>query len=245
MKKIIVGLVLFLTPFVAFGAGFEKDLRQGSENADVTALQIFLTAQSVYSGPITGYFGPLTLGGVKKFQVKQKISPVSGFFGPISRGIANKVLATVAGSTVVPSTPIIPSTQGNAVIPTTPAFDSTFGSPVTVPSPATTTIEVKDISTRPAYSDCGASPAESYTVAVLDQFNAPIPNQTVSYIGTAENNKEGSITTGDSGRVNFNYTAKGVADGVVSLTFSLANGMSTTTSFTITPAPTPKPAYCF
>ncbi len=40
---------------------------------EVTKLQQFLTRNGVYTGPITGYFGPLTEGGLKRFQTKYNI----------------------------------------------------------------------------------------------------------------------------------------------------------------------------
>ncbi len=38
---------------------------------EVTKLQQFLTRQGVYTGPVTGYFGPLTEAGLKRFQINQ------------------------------------------------------------------------------------------------------------------------------------------------------------------------------
>ncbi|MDP2598849.1 MAG: peptidoglycan-binding domain-containing protein, partial [Candidatus Liptonbacteria bacterium] len=51
-------------------------------------LQQVLTTQGVYTGPITGYFGPLTQAGVERFQTKYGIDPV-GEVGPITRAKLN------------------------------------------------------------------------------------------------------------------------------------------------------------
>ncbi|GEM_PF-5221237 len=80
---------LFLIPALTFGA-FGRDLTVGSRGVDVEDLQKFLTAQGVYSGPITGYFGNLTKAGVAKFQEVNGISPTAGYFGPKTRALADQ-----------------------------------------------------------------------------------------------------------------------------------------------------------
>jgi hypothetical protein len=50
------------------GYVFTTYLRVGSTGAAVTELQKHLTLDGSYSGPVTGYFGPLTQGGVETFQ---------------------------------------------------------------------------------------------------------------------------------------------------------------------------------
>src|SRR3990170_989324 len=52
---------------------FTRGLTIGSEGDDVLELQKRLTQESVYTGPITGFFGPLTFAGVKKFQQKNNL----------------------------------------------------------------------------------------------------------------------------------------------------------------------------
>ena len=64
----------------------------------VTELQKRLTAEGVYSGPITGYFGPLTFAGVKAYQKKYGISQ-TGFVGPLTRAKLNA--SQVAGVSTV------------------------------------------------------------------------------------------------------------------------------------------------
>ncbi|OGC88582.1 hypothetical protein A2419_02865 [Candidatus Adlerbacteria bacterium RIFOXYC1_FULL_48_26] len=63
---------------------FSIYLYQGLTHPDVTKLQQKLTALGVYSGPVTGYFGPLTQAAVKKFQASRGLEQV-GFVGPATR----------------------------------------------------------------------------------------------------------------------------------------------------------------
>ncbi|MFA5099078.1 MAG: right-handed parallel beta-helix repeat-containing protein [Candidatus Paceibacterota bacterium] len=77
---------------------FASDLRLGSKGDDVIELQNRLTAEGVYSGPITGYFGQLTFAGVKAYQAKYGISQV-GNVGPLTRAQLNN--SQVAGASTV------------------------------------------------------------------------------------------------------------------------------------------------
>lgn len=76
---------------------FNNYLVIGSRGDDVTELQNRLTAEGVYSGPITGYFGSLTSQGVKNFQKKYGISQV-GVVGPQTRAKLNSGVAVGTGS---------------------------------------------------------------------------------------------------------------------------------------------------
>jgi len=77
---------------------FTANLQLGMQGDAITELQKRLTAEGVYSGPITGYFGPLTLGGVKAYQKKYGISQ-TGTVGPLTRGQLNA--SQVAGVSTV------------------------------------------------------------------------------------------------------------------------------------------------
>jgi peptidoglycan hydrolase-like protein with peptidoglycan-binding domain len=68
---------------------FTSSLSVGSTGADVTALQNRLTSEGVYSGPITGTFGPLTRAAVEKYQTAHGISPI-GQVGPATRAALNQ-----------------------------------------------------------------------------------------------------------------------------------------------------------
>jgi hypothetical protein len=61
----------------------------GVADPDVTALQQRLTADGLYSGPITGYFGPLTQAAVETYQSDHGLSPV-GVVGPGTRQLLDQ-----------------------------------------------------------------------------------------------------------------------------------------------------------
>jgi len=75
---------------------FTRNLSFSLSGEDVKELQNRLTAEGVYTGPITGYFGPLTIAGVKAFQVKYGIEPV-GMVGPMTRAKLNQGFGVVLG----------------------------------------------------------------------------------------------------------------------------------------------------
>lgn len=78
---------------------FDRELGVGTRGDDVVALQQYLTDIGFYTGPITGYFGPLTEAGVKAFQSANGI-PNTGYVGP-------RTLALLNSNT----TPVIQETQ--------------------------------------------------------------------------------------------------------------------------------------
>jgi hypothetical protein len=67
---------------------FTEFLSVGSQDAQVTALQQRLTADGLYSGPITGFYGTLTEAAVEKFQSAHGIA-VKGYVGPSTRTALN------------------------------------------------------------------------------------------------------------------------------------------------------------
>ncbi len=75
---------------------FARDLSAGSTGNDVTQLQQALAASGFYSGPITGYFGPLTASAVSAFQGARGLQAV-GRVGPQTRSLLNQ------GQTAAPS----------------------------------------------------------------------------------------------------------------------------------------------
>ncbi len=75
---------------------FTNDLELGAQGDAVTELQNRLTSEGVYSGPVTGYFGQLTLAGVKSYQAKYNL-PTTGFVGPMTRAELNAALTAGPG----------------------------------------------------------------------------------------------------------------------------------------------------
>lgn len=68
---------------------FKVFIGTSSTGTEVTFLQKRLTALGVYSGPITGTYGPLTEAAVKKLQSAHGITP-AGYVGPSTRTLLNQ-----------------------------------------------------------------------------------------------------------------------------------------------------------
>jgi peptidoglycan hydrolase-like protein with peptidoglycan-binding domain len=81
------------------GGGFQftRTLKLGMSGQDVMELQNVLTAEGVYNGPVTGYFGPLTMAGVKAFQSKYGIAQ-TGTVGPLTLAKLNQLSGSVLGA---------------------------------------------------------------------------------------------------------------------------------------------------
>ena len=67
---------------------FTEFLSAGSQDAQVTELQQYLTQKGFYSGPITGFYGSLTETAVGKYQTAHGIDP-AGYVGPSTRAALN------------------------------------------------------------------------------------------------------------------------------------------------------------
>ena len=96
MKRILLlaSAVAFL-PMMALAVSFNHNLSPGTSGADVIHLQQFLVSEGMYSGPITGMFGPLTKKALIAFQEKEGISP-TGYFGPLTQAAANAAISSLS-----------------------------------------------------------------------------------------------------------------------------------------------------
>ncbi len=99
---ILLGFLLYTNIVGAAISQFNINLAWGVKNpSEITKLQVFLTEQGVYSGPITGNFLSQTYQAVRKFQTIQNVSPITGYFGPLTRAKANQIIAMSTGSPTV------------------------------------------------------------------------------------------------------------------------------------------------
>lgn len=98
----IIGSSFYAT---AAQAQITTSLDLGSTGAQVTELQTYLSTNASYypSGLVTGYFGPLTEGGVQKFQVAQSIvtsgTPASTGYGRVGPTTMARINALNGGGT--------------------------------------------------------------------------------------------------------------------------------------------------
>jgi len=80
---------------------FEKNIHRGEANAGTTELQKRLMSEGVYTGTITGIFGPETTSAVRAYQTAHNIYP-TGFVGPMTRGALDGRVLTQAELDTVP-----------------------------------------------------------------------------------------------------------------------------------------------
>ncbi len=79
-----------------FSYSFDRDIKLGMRNADVTALQKALLDTKDFYGQFygdyldTGYFGKVTLASVKRFQARHGI-PTTGYVGKLTRAKLNEL----------------------------------------------------------------------------------------------------------------------------------------------------------
>ncbi len=79
---------------------FLTNLRRGMRSAEVLQVQQFLTKESFFIGPQTGYFGPITEAAVRAFQqhyASSILSPLgltrpTGWWYPATRAQANRIV---------------------------------------------------------------------------------------------------------------------------------------------------------
>lgn len=142
MKKIIfLSLLLFvfssvsaqsitITGCLELDTNIRQGMRDGTSSSRVYALQSFLKTNNYIAVNPTGYFGVLTLKGVKDFQKANNIIP-TGFVGPITRAAIQKISckvvitepAPVVTPNPIPTTPNVPVIETPTPVPTTPVVE--------------------------------------------------------------------------------------------------------------------------
>lgn len=177
----IAAVILVAIPAqVSAAYTFTHNLSQkgNQSSAEVTVLQRFLTDTGVYTGPITGYFGPLTYKGVVAFQKQQGITPTSGYFGPLSRASANALIAEADKQATVAALSVSGTTSaatGSASITDSLSASAYKGysfwfkpkpKPTTTPAPTpTTTPSTPPVATSTPTTTPSTPPATSSGVA--------------------------------------------------------------------------------
>ncbi len=103
----LIVTILFASLYaVNVNAAITSSLYLGSTGSQVTELQTYLSTNASYypSGLVTGYFGPLTEGGVQKFQVAQGIvssgSPATTGYGRVGPTTMARINALNGGGIV-------------------------------------------------------------------------------------------------------------------------------------------------
>lgn len=117
MKKIIIlFLLLFVFNFtnaqsititgcLELNSNIRKGMKDSASSSNVYALQSFLKVNNYMTANPTGYFGALTLKGVKAFQKANNIS-TTGLVGPLTRAEIKRISCEI--STPLPMPPVEP-----------------------------------------------------------------------------------------------------------------------------------------
>ncbi len=146
MKKIIFLSLLFfvfgsvsaqsltITGCLELNSNMRQGMKDSTASSNVYALQSFLKVNNYMNANPTGYFGVLTLKGVKAFQKANNITP-TGFVGPLTRAEIKKISCLV--KVPDPVSPVIP--ESIPVIPVTPVVE--VPAPVVPMVPVTSIVE--------------------------------------------------------------------------------------------------------
>lgn len=79
---------------------FTRHMGVGTTGEDVSELQKLLTTLGYYQGPITGYYGPLTMAAVRAFQAANSI-PQTGYVGPLTLAALNGAEAGSSNAAII------------------------------------------------------------------------------------------------------------------------------------------------
>ncbi|MEN9551973.1 MAG: putative peptidoglycan binding domain [Candidatus Parcubacteria bacterium] len=102
--------LIITTPVLRLGS------RDSNSNNEVSALQEFLIEKGIISGSATGFYGRLTVAGVRKYQTANGISP-TGSVGSITRKVIQKETCSNEISSPQYTNPSYPSTVTPSSVP--------------------------------------------------------------------------------------------------------------------------------
>jgi peptidoglycan hydrolase-like protein with peptidoglycan-binding domain len=155
---------------------FTEELYPGLTDEQVTELQATLTTLGVYSGPITGYYGPLTEAAVEQFQTDHGIEAV-GDVGPQTRAELNSLLSGSSTSTSAGT-----SSASNGHIGDSYVFENFIGY-------GYTGTDVTELQERLAAFGVYSGPVTGYfgslTQAAVEKFQTNNGIEAVGYVGPA------------------------------------------------------------
>ncbi|MES3005558.1 MAG: IPT/TIG domain-containing protein [Patescibacteria group bacterium] len=116
-------------PAVSGCVTFVSDLYFGMQNSEVVRLQTFLIGRGYLgAGLSTGYFGPLTMAAVIKFQGDNAIN-TTGYVGPITRA---RIITLTCGQVVIPPVVVPPIITSAPTITSISPNSGPFGTLVTI-----------------------------------------------------------------------------------------------------------------
>lgn len=217
MRKIIgscVAAALLISAGVASAqsVAFSNEFGVGAQGSNVTNLQTWLTDKGYYSGPITGYYGSLTQGGVEAFQTANGIS-ATGFVGPLTLAALNSMAGVSTTGTVSTNSTELAQLQSelNSLLAQIQAIESG-----TTNVPTGTNITLQTNEGNGASGSIGASGTGPFTYAIVRSPSNGVVNSF-------------NTTTGA-----FTYTPNANFSGSDTFTYTVANGSGTSAPMTVT-----------
>lgn len=96
-STVTTGITTTSTGSTATGFVFTSYLTQGMTSTEISNLQTVLGKLGFFTGPISGYFGPLTTASVKKYQQSLGIQQL-GVVGPSTRAALNNLTGSSASA---------------------------------------------------------------------------------------------------------------------------------------------------
>lgn len=187
----------------------------GAQGTEVTSLQTWLENNGYYSGPVTGYYGSLTMAAVERFQSANGIS-ATGYVGPLTLAALN---ARASGtSTVSANSSTIAQLEAEldsllAQIQTLEG-NTTTSITTTIPTAQSTTLETNENTAVGA--TLGASGTSPFTYTIT---SSPL---------------NGTITSFNPSTGAFTYTPNNNYSGTDTFSYTVGNSSGTSAPMTVT-----------